>query len=101
VNINDVDEPGVFALEIDNRSTNRRNVVKAIASFPGAKVKRQPKILSWFREEVFCEFEIEDDAFYVFEPFGDSNFYWIRQDNNEKRSPHLARIREYLSGTGT
>jgi hypothetical protein len=33
--------------------------------------------LSWFREEQFCEFEVEGQRFVIEEPYGDNSRYWI------------------------
>lgn len=39
---------------------------------------RRPKaILSWFREQTFCEFEVEGVRFEAEEPYGDNSRYWI------------------------
>ena len=43
----------------------------------GVKLLKAPRLLSWFREEVFCEFELGQVKFKAFEPFGDNSRYWI------------------------
>lgn len=40
-------------------------------------VLRGPARLSAFREEQFCEFEVEGQRFIVWEPFGDNSRYWV------------------------
>jgi hypothetical protein len=65
------------AFEIDNLLIGRRGVVAILRKMPGARIIRRPLLLSGWREDEFAEFEIEGTAFTVFEPFGDSNRYWI------------------------
>ena len=71
-------EGRVFAFEIENSQFGRNSVCQLIQSFPGTHILRSPKkFLSWFREEVFCEFEVHGKKFMVLEPFGDNSRYWI------------------------
>src|SRR5437879_1818550 len=71
-------EGRVFAFEIENFRFSRKSVCKLVQSIPGARVLRSPKkFLSWFREEVFCEFEVHGKKFGAWEPFGDNSRYWI------------------------
>ena len=44
------------------------------------------KILSWFREEVFCEFELNGVHFQIDEPYGDNSRYWIGPINKENNN---------------
>ena len=44
--------------------------------FP-ARIVRQPKWLSLFREGVFCEFEPDEITFVGWEPFGDNDVYRV------------------------
>jgi hypothetical protein len=66
-----------FAFEIDNAGLGRRGVVRVVRSIPGAAVTRTPKLLSWFREEQFCEFTVDGREFVAWEPYGDNSRYWI------------------------
>ena len=65
----------VCAFEIEN--IGRRELCELIRSFPGVRLLREPKWLSEFREEEFCEFELNGQAFRAWEPFGDNSRYWI------------------------
>ncbi len=39
---------------------------------------RKPKFFfSWFREDIFCVFEVNGALFEAEEPYGDSDLYWI------------------------
>lgn len=67
----------VFAFEIDNALIGRRGVCRVVSSIPGAEVHRRPLFLSWFRESVFCEFEVQGHRFEVEEPFGDNSRYLV------------------------
>jgi hypothetical protein len=85
-------EGRVFAFEIANSFRGRRDVVDVISAIPGARVIRSPKFLSLFREEEFCEFELEGDRFVAWEPFGDNSRYWIGAEP-PRWLPQLEHIR--------
>ena len=71
-------EGRVYAFEIENLVIGRRSVCRVVSGIPGASVVRQPvRFLSWFREDTFCEFELDGVRFEVWEPFGDNSRYWI------------------------
>ncbi len=73
-----LDEGGrLYAFEVNNTGLGRRGVCRVVETIPQAEIKRRPKFLSWFREEVFCEFEVEGETFVAWEPFGDNSRYWI------------------------
>lgn len=44
---------------------------------PEVRILRRPKLFSYMREEEFCEFEVDSEAFVAWEPFGDNSRYWI------------------------
>jgi len=102
--IHDIEEPGTFAFEIDSR-IGQRGAVKALMSIPGVRIIRRPTGPVWYfenvfwtaREDRFCEFEFEGEQFQVFEPWGDSNRFWIGPIDEKKRSPHIRRIREHFA----
>ena len=72
------DEDGrVFAFEVNNAGLGRKGVCRVVETIPGAQIIRRPKFLSWFREEVFCEFSVGGKTFVAWEPFGDNSRYWI------------------------
>ncbi len=73
------DESGkLHAFEVDNWKVSRERATKIVGSVSGTVVTRKPKrIFSWFREEVFCEFELNGVVFQIDEPYGDNSRYWI------------------------
>jgi len=72
-------EGRVFAFEIDNVAIGRRGVCRVVSEIPGVTLLRRPlRFLSWFRENTFCEFELEGVRFSADEgPWGDDSRYWI------------------------
>ena len=67
----------LFAFEVNNTLLGRRAACRIARGIPGAQVVRQPQLLSWWREDVFCEFVIGTSRFEIWEPFGDNSRYWI------------------------
>ena len=89
-----LDEDGrVYAFEVDNVGLGRKGVCSVVETIPGARISRRPKPLSWFREEVFCEFSVDGVAFVAWEPFGDSSRYWIGPEPPEWR-PQTQSVRD-------
>ena len=92
------DEQGrVFAFEIENVLIGRRGVVRVAKGIPGCTIKRTPLVLSWFREDSFCEFEVDGEPYIAEEPFGDSSRYWIGPKNiteTDRWRPQTAKVRE-------
>ena len=73
-----IDQDGrLFAFEVDNSRLGRKKICKILTSIPGIQILRKPIFMSEFREEVFCEFELNGLKFEVWEPFGDNSRYWI------------------------
>jgi hypothetical protein len=68
-------EGRVYAFEIENMG--RRRLCEIVRSFPHVRLIREPKFLSDFREEEFCEFEVNGQEFRAWEPFGDNSRFWI------------------------
>ncbi len=78
----------LHSFEISNLLCGRSRATKIVEAIPEAKILRKPKkILSWFREEVFCEFELDCIKFQIAEPFGDNSRYWIGSLQNEISTP--------------
>jgi hypothetical protein len=88
-------EGRVFAFEVKNLFFDRSGVCRIVSTIPGARIIRRPKVLSWFREEVFCEFELGEVRFVAWEPFGDSDTYWIGPEPT-RWVPQIERVREAL-----
>ena len=62
----------MFAFEVKNLISSAPGHLCRIAStIPSARIVRQPKWLSLFREEVFYEIELDGITFVAWEPFGD------------------------------
>ena len=70
-------EGRVYAFEVNNSGLGRKGVCRVVETILGAHIIRRPKLLSWFREEVFCEFEVDGKTFVAWEPHGDNSRYWI------------------------
>ena len=66
-----------FAFEVANWTLGRRGVCALVVQIPGATLLRKPRFLSWWREDEFCEFEVDGQRFTAWEPFGDNSQYWI------------------------
>jgi hypothetical protein len=86
-------EGRVFAFEVKNFFLERSRVCRVVSKIPGVRIIRRPKILSWFREEVFCEFELEGVTFVAWEPFGDSDTCWIGPEPT-RWVPQIESVRE-------
>ena len=71
-------DEGMHAFEVDNFKIGRKGAVRIVKTIPGVKVIRLPKRwFSWFREEEFCEFEVDGVRFEISEPYCDNSRYWI------------------------
>ena len=66
-----------LAFEVNNLTLGRRGACEIAAGIAGAQVLRKPRALSWLREEVFCELELNGVRFQIAEPFGDNSRYWV------------------------
>ena len=67
----------VFAFEVANIIIGRGGACVIVNQIPGCRILRGPGLLSWLREDQFCEFEIDGRRFVIQEPFGDNSRYWI------------------------
>jgi hypothetical protein len=94
----------LFAFEVNNTLLGRRAACEIARSIPGAHVVRQPQFLSWWREDVFCEFLLGAFKFEIWEPFGDNSRYWIGPAGNDpadmRPTEELALIREAFARAG-
>jgi len=70
-------EKRLFAFEIGNLGIDRRGVCRIVETIPGVTLTRRPKLLSWFREQVFCEFLVDGAEYIAEKPLGDNSRYWI------------------------
>ncbi len=76
---------GLIAFEV-NALLGRRLTTRVVSTIEGVRILSRPRLLSWFREEVFCEFELKGQRFNVWEPFGDNSRYWIGSSNGAETS---------------
>ena len=65
---------------------------------------RRPRLLSWRREEVFCEFLLGGARFEIWEPYGDNSRYWIGPAGanaaDMRPTEEIARVREAFISAG-
>ncbi len=88
----------LHALEIDVTIFGRRKVLKVVKTLEGVNIIREPKIfLSWFREESFCEFSINNVLFEVQEPFGDNSRYLISSKHQPGERKELQLVAEVFA----
>jgi hypothetical protein len=83
----------LFAFEVDNTALTRRAVCHLVAKIPGCRVSRKPRLLSWFREDGFCEFQIGEATFVAEEEFGDNSRYYIGP-RPPRSVPEIAVVRQ-------
>jgi hypothetical protein len=77
------DRGEAFAIEVEVPLRGRRRVCSILLGIEDVHITRMPRLLSWVREENFCEFEIGGVSFSVEEQFGDNSRYWIGPDDGE------------------
>lgn len=66
-----------------------------VKTIPNAVILRKPKrFLSWFREEVFCEFSINNVVFQIDEPYGDNSRYWVGKKEAGGWCQELEQVKE-------
>ena len=95
-----LDENGrLSAFEISNTETDRRGVCRIVQSIAGAKLIRKPKWFSWFREEEFCEFEVDGEKYVAWEPYGDNSRYWVGPDP-ARHLPQTQKVRDAFVAVG-
>ena len=83
----------LISFEIPNCNVSRNQATQIIASVAGVKITRFPKkMLSWFREDVFCEFELNGLKFDIEEPFGDNSRYLIAGEKNYNSCDEIVLI---------
>lgn len=70
----------LHAFEINNFWIGRKRAVRIAESIPDVTILQYPKpLFSWFKEALFCVFEVNGVHFHIEEPFGDNSRYWIGQ----------------------
>jgi hypothetical protein len=86
-------EGRVCAFEVSNFFFARLDVCGVVSRIPAARLIRKPKMFSSFREDEFCEFEVEGVKFVAWEPFGDNTRYWIGPEP-PRWVPQIDAVRE-------
>ncbi len=79
------DDGCLHSFEVSGFFMTRKKVVNRFGAIAGVKILRKPlKYFSWFREEVFCEFQFKGKKFQIEELFGDNSRYWVgsKEKNN-------------------
>ena len=85
----------LHAFEIENWKVSRARATSIVKSIPDAVIIREPKkILSWFREDVFCEFSINNTVFQIDEPYGDNSRYWVGKKEAGGWCPELEKVKK-------
>jgi hypothetical protein len=75
-------EGKLHAFEIENLLVGRLGATNIVKLIPSVRLIKKPKkFLSWWREDIFCEFELNGVHFIIEEPFGDNSRYWIGGKN--------------------
>lgn len=85
-------EGRVFAFEVNNFFLWRQGLIRIVSGIPGSRIAWRPS-LSWFSPDVFCRFEIDGVEFEAWEPFGDSNRFWIGPEP-VRWVPQVEKVRE-------
>ncbi len=93
------DQGEAFAIEVEVPLRGRRRVCSILSGIEGVHITRTPRLLSWLREENFCEFRIGGVSFSVEEQFGDNSRYWIGPDDGALHE-ELQLICDALSKAG-
>ncbi len=72
-------EEQVFAFEVKVTEFwwGRSSVVAVLLQIPEVRIIRAPYYFEFFDDDVFCEFEVNGKRFEVWEPYGDSDRFWI------------------------
>jgi hypothetical protein len=93
----------LFAFEVSNTLLGRRGACRVVAGIPGVTILRRPQVLSWWREEVFCEFSLGGVRFGICEPYGDNSRYWIGPAGGEPlvgSTAEIVQVRDAFARTG-
>jgi hypothetical protein len=71
------DQGQLIGFQMSNTLVSRRGVGRIAATVPHVRVMVRPTLLGLFGNDVFCEFDVGHVRFVAWEPFGDSDCYWI------------------------
>jgi len=83
---------GPLAFEVSS-ALGRRRAAGVVATIPGVRIVRRPKLIARLDQDVFCEFELEGQRFNIWEPQRGGGRYWIGP-NSGKKTPVLQQVRQ-------
>jgi hypothetical protein len=87
------DAGAVTGFAIGTLGITRRGVVKVLSSIPGIAITRKPGWVTAAGSDDFCEFMLEGKKFFVIEPFGDSDEFWVVTEPPEE-CPQSQKVRD-------
>lgn len=82
----------MHAFFIENILLGRDGAVEVVKTIPGATILETPRFLSWFREDIFCKFEVNGVPFEIEEPYGDNSLYWVGKSPEGGACPELEEV---------
>lgn len=87
------DRPGhCWAFEIDNLYITVHPVARVLGAVPSVSDIRIPKLFRG-KDDIRIQFKYKDREYVVWEPWGDSNRYWIGPDDEQDKSVDLSDLR--------
>ncbi len=82
----------VTGFEIPNTLIWRGGVVRLLKRVPGVEITKYPKFFS-LNDDDFVHFNYRGEKFFVVEPYGDNNRYWIVAES-DRGCLYVPEIRE-------
>ena len=86
----------MHAFFVENILLGRDGAVEVTETIPNVSIIERPKFLSWFRQDIFCRFEVNGVKFEIEEPYGDNSLYWIGKSPEGGACPELEIIANYF-----
>ena|GEM_PF-1917631 len=84
----------VFAFEVNNAMLGRGGVARVVERIAGATITKRYRLFRWDGDDEFCHFEVDGALFVVWEPWGDSNQYWIGPADARVWVPQIEKVRD-------
>jgi hypothetical protein len=75
--LKDDDTGQLIGVEISNFLITRRGVERVVRRIPGAEVTKSYRSWRWSADDDFVHFTLNGRPFVAWEPYGDSDSYWI------------------------
>lgn len=89
-----------FGFRIGNLWTSRSGITRIVSSIPGATITKSHKPWRGGRsDDDFCHFTVNGHQFVVWEPWGDSDSYWVYPREPSGRG-ELQRVEEAFTQRG-